>query len=114
MTKTTYGTMYYVDSMSQAVSFYKSVLGTAPAHESEDWTEFDFAGHRLCLHAKRKGETYPQNGILIFEHDGIKSHFEKMKADGLQVFGLHEVHPGASTFHLKDAFGNEVSFYGKP
>ena len=38
----------------------------------------------------------------------------EMFTDKLDVFGLHEVHPGAWTFHMKDVSMNEVSFYGKP
>ncbi len=51
---------------------------------------------------------------MIINHDGIKALFESMKGDKLNVFGLHEVHPAAWSFHLKDNSQNEVSFYGKP
>lgn len=112
--KTTYGTMYYVNNMKESVAFYKKTLGATAGYESDSWTEFDFGGHRLCLHAKTDGEQYDANGILIFNHDGVKTLFESMKNDGLNVFGLHEVHPAAWTFHMKDASLNEVSFYGKP
>lgn len=109
-----YGTMYYVDNMKESVSFYKKSLGATPIEESDFWTEFDFGGHKLCLHAKRADEKYKANGVLILKQDGTKSLFEKMKADGLNVTGLHEVHPGAWSFHLNDLSNNEVSIYGAP
>jgi catechol 2,3-dioxygenase-like lactoylglutathione lyase family enzyme len=111
---TTYGTMYYVDDMQKAVSFYNKTLGVEPAYASEDWTEFDFTGHKLCLHSKRAGEKYDPNGVLIINQKNIKDLFSKMKADGFNVFGLHEVHPKAWTFHMKDVSNNELSFYGEP
>ena len=112
--KTTYGTMYYVDNMKESVKFYKKTLGADPVYESNEWTEFDFGGHKLCLHDKAGDRTCEPNGVLIFNQDGIKNLFTKMKGDGLNVFGLHEVHPEAWTFHMKDNSNNELSFYGKP
>lgn len=114
MISSTYGTMYYIDDMEKSVKYYKGILGLNPGYESPTWTEFQMGDHRLCLHAKRANEKYPQNGILIFQVDGVKNLFEKMKNDGFQVFGLHEVHPEAWTFHIKDISQNECSFYGKP
>ena len=112
--KSTYGTMYYVDSMKEAVAFYKMVTGATPEYESNEWTEFKFGEHRLCLHAKRDGHKSSPNGVLILNYDGVKSLFEKMKSDGLNVFGLHEVHPAAWSFHMLDKSNNETSFYGSP
>lgn len=112
--KSTYGTMYYVANMTEAVAFYKSTLGFAPTHESPEWTEFSAGGHNLCLHLKEKNQAYRDNGVLIFNAENVKSLFEKMKGDGLSVSGLHEVHPGAWSFSLKDKDQNEVSFYGNP
>lgn len=114
MTNSTYGTMYYVDNMAQAVSYYKKSIGLTAGYESDDWTEFNIGTHRLCLHAKRAGETYTPNGVLIMSQDGVKSLYDKMKGDGLNVFGLHQIHPEAWSFHFKDNSNNELSFYGKP
>ncbi len=111
---TTYGTMYYVDNMKEAVTYYKNTLGAKTGYESDSWTEFDIGGHKLCLHAKNAGEKYDANGILIINQDGLKALFEKMKGDKLNVFGLHEIHPEAWTFHMKDSSQNEISFHGKP
>lgn len=112
--KSTYGTMYYVSDMSNAVKYYKNKLGLSPTYESADWTEFSVGGHNLCLHAKDPKETYTPNGILIFNTEHIKEKFQTMKNDGLNVFGLHEINPEAWSFHLKDDDNNETSFYGKP
>lgn len=111
----TYGTMYYVDDMDASVSFYQNLLGYEPSHRSSDWTEFSFGEHRLCLHAKRSDPSdYPQNGVLILNHDGIKSLYDSLKKKGLNVFGLHQVHPEAWSFHFKDPGENELSYYGRP
>ena len=112
--KSTYGTMYYVDDMKKSVEFYKKSIGATPTYESNDWTEFNLSGHNLCLHVKRAGEKYDANGIMIINAEGIEALFTQMKNDGLNVYGLHQVHPGAMSFHLKDISANEVSFYGKP
>jgi catechol 2,3-dioxygenase-like lactoylglutathione lyase family enzyme len=112
--KKTYGTMYYVDNMKEAVSFYRQVLGAAPTSESDFWTEFTIGNHHLCLHAKRPGETYRENGVLIVNPEGsIKKLYEKMKSDRFDVFGLHNVHGDDWSFHFKDKSGNEVSVYGQ-
>lgn len=110
----TYGTMYYVTDMSQAVAFYKSKLGLNPTHESANWTEFSIGGHNLCLHLKEPGTSHNANGVLIINADGVKNLFQKMKNDGINVFNLHEIHPSAWSFHIKDKDGNEVSVYGAP
>jgi predicted enzyme related to lactoylglutathione lyase len=111
--KKAYGTMYYVDSMKDAVKFYRQVLGVKPSSQSGFWTEFPVGKHHLCLHAKRKGQKTPKNGILILNQNGIKKLYEKMKAEKVKVFGLHQVHGDDWTFHFKDKTGNEVSIYGK-
>ncbi len=115
MIKNTYGTMYYVNDMKEAVSFYTKTLGVKPSHESPDCTEFSLGEHHLCLHAKNSGQDdFPENGILIMNYDGVKSLHDSMKRDGYNVFGLHQIHPAAWSFHLKDTSGNETSFYGAP
>lgn len=111
----TYGTMYYVKNMKDAVTFHTTVLGMAPTMESPEWTEFNMNGHKMCLHIQREdGQTYPDNGILIVKRDGLKSLFESMKNDKINVFGLHEIYPGAWTFDYKDKDNNIVSFHGSP
>lgn len=112
MFKSTYGTMYYVDNMKNAVDFYKHKLGAQPTYESDSWTEFDIGGHRICLHAKQPSEKYRDNGILIMNFEGVKGLYEKMGKEGLKVFGLHEVHPGHWSFHVNDNTGNELSVFG--
>jgi predicted enzyme related to lactoylglutathione lyase len=111
--KSTYGTMYYVDNMAESVSFYKRSLGLTPTFESVDWTEFSVGGHNLCLHTKRPGENYRENGVLIFNAQNVKELFEKMKNDGLKVFGLRQIHAEAWSFHMHDQHNNEISFYGE-
>lgn len=112
--KSIYGTMYYVKDMKKSVTFFTKTLGIKPSHESDEWTEFSIGGHNLCLHATGKGTTPTENGILIFSADKIKKLFDTMKGDGLDVFNLHEVHPAAWTFHMRDKDKNEFSFFGKP
>jgi catechol 2,3-dioxygenase-like lactoylglutathione lyase family enzyme len=108
----TYGTMYYVDDMNKAVAWYKGTLGLKPGYESSEWTEFTVGEHNICLHNKRPGETYRENGVLILSFEGVKDLFAKMKNEGLDVFGLHEVHPGHWTFHINDEHRNELSIFG--
>lgn len=114
MTEKTYGTMYYVDDMDKAAAFYKGKLGLKPGYESPEWTEFPVGDHKICLHGKSGGETYTPNGVLIVSVTSVKTVFEKMKRDGLNVSGLHEIHPDGWRFLLKDVSGNELSFYGTP
>ncbi len=110
----TYGTLYYVGDMRKAVAYYRKLLGVKPRYESAEWTEFPIGDHALCLHAKQKGGQYRPNGVLIVNAKGVKKLFTKLKRAKFKVAGLHEVHPGAWTFTLTDAGGNELSFYGKP
>jgi hypothetical protein len=112
--KSTYGTMYYVDDMRKSIGYFKKLLKLKPSYQSREWTEFQIGDHRLCLHAKERGGKYTHNGILIMSAKGVKSLFDKLKKRKLKVYGLHEVHPAAWTFTLKDISGNELSFYGAP
>lgn len=110
----TYGTMYYVNNMTESIKYYTTVLGMKPTSESPGWSEFDMSGHRLCLHWKGDlNKEYPQNGILILYRDGIQNLFDGMKSDGYEVFGLHQVHGEMYSFHVHDISGGEISFYGK-
>ena len=110
--KSAYGTMYYVDDMKKSVAYFKQLLGTKPRFQSSDWTEFPIGKHALCLHAKGRGVKPQPNGVLIVSVKGVKALFDKLKKQKLDVFGLHEVHPGHLTFSLRDPSGNELSFYG--
>jgi predicted enzyme related to lactoylglutathione lyase len=112
MFKSTYGTMYYVNDMKSAVNFYSNKLGLKPSNESPDWSEFDIGGHKICLHVKESGKSYKPNGILIFNHVGVKSLHDRMARDGINVSALHEVHPGHWTFEVTDCCGNQTSVYG--
>ena len=114
MTRSTYGTMYYVKNMAKSVAYFRKLLGLKPSYQSAEWTEFPIRGHRLCLHEREKGCTYVPNGVLILEAKGVKALYKKLKARKVKVFGLHEVHPKAWTFTLKDPSGNELSYYGAP
>jgi predicted enzyme related to lactoylglutathione lyase len=64
------------------------------------------------LHNKRAGEKYRENGVLIFNYEGVKGLYEKMGREGIKVAGLHEVHPGHWSFHVNDPSGNELSVFG--
>src|SRR5689334_8882828 len=112
--KNAYGTMSYVDDMRKSVGTFKKLLGSKPAFESPEWTEFSIGGHRLCLHAKARGGKYRPNGVLIIKAKGVKKLFDGLQRKKFDVFGLHEVHPGAWTFGMKDGSRNELSFYGAP
>ena len=108
-----YGTMYYVDSMNEAISFYEKSLGMKATNPSDSWTEFDINGHLLCLHVNRPGEKSPENGILIMYKDGIQKLHDGMKGDGFNVFGLHQIYGDMYSFNFKDQFNNILSYYGK-
>ena len=112
--KKSYGTMYYVDDMKKTVAYFKGLFGTKPLYESREWTEFAIGEHHLCLHAKEPRGKFRPNGVLIVSVKGVKALFEKLKRQKHKLGGLHEVHPGAWTFTLKDPSGNELSFYGAP
>ena len=110
--KSTYGTMYYVDDMKTSIGYFRKLLGVKPRFESPEWTEFEIGGHALCLHEKRRGSRTRPNGVLIVNAKRLKTLFATLKKRKLDVSGLHEVHPGTSTFTLRDPSGNEISFYG--
>jgi extradiol dioxygenase family protein len=112
--KSTYGTMYYVADMKKSVAYFRKLLGRKPRFESPEWTEFEIGGHALCLHEKGRGSKPLPNGVLIVNAKKLNTLFEKFKKQKLNVSGLHEVHPGHSTFTLRDPSGNELSFYGPP
>ena len=109
----TYGTMYYVDNMTESIKYYETVLGFSPTHKDEFWTEFEIKGHKLCLHAKHPGGTFPENVVLIMSKDGIQKLHDGMKGDGYNVFGLHQIQGEMYSFHFKDKSNNELSFFGK-
>ncbi|MFI5350963.1 MAG: VOC family protein [Elusimicrobiota bacterium] len=111
--KGTYGTMYYVKDMAKATKFYQERLGAKPAFESPDWTEFSFGGSSLCLH-KAGGPKDHANGSMILHVDGIRALVADLKAAGVEVSDVHEVHPGAYSADFRDPSGNVVGLYEGP
>lgn len=107
-----YGTMYYVRDMKKAVDYYKNIFGLKPRFESQEWTEFDVAGHGLCLHAMVKEAKSVHGGILITKVKEIKKLIEELKRAGVEFNGtVKEVHPGAWSADFIDPSGNVLSLY---
>ncbi len=112
----TYGTMYYVQDMAKAVSFYKDKLQLKPSYESEGWTEFDLGGHSLCLHGMDKHDTgkspSQSGGVLITQVKNIRELVSQLKANGLEFTReVSEIHPGAFCTEFVDPSGNVISLY---
>jgi predicted enzyme related to lactoylglutathione lyase len=100
--------------MAKAVKFYKEQLGAKPSFESPDWTEFPFGGTSLCLHPT-KDKTKPfANGSMILHVDGIRQLVADLKAAGVKVSDVHEVHPGAYSAEFQDPEGSVVGLYEGP
>jgi predicted enzyme related to lactoylglutathione lyase len=115
MIRGTYGTMYYVNDMAKAVTFYKDVLKLKTRFESPEWTEFDVNGQGLCLHItdpQMKPLAAPGLGTLIVDVKGLTPMVDRMKKQGVEFLGpIKEVHPGAYSTEFKDPQGNIVSLY---
>jgi predicted enzyme related to lactoylglutathione lyase len=111
--KGTYGTMYYVKDMPKAAAFYKEKFGAKPTFESPEWTEFNFGGTALCLH-KAGGPKDHVNGSMILRVEGLAALVAELKAAGVDVSPVHEVHPGATASDFCDPSGNVVGLYEGP
>lgn len=114
-TTNTYGTMYYVKDMKKAVALFRDTLGYKPSYESNEWTEFPINGHSICLHLSGGAEDQAKGaGILIINVSDIRGVLADLQKKDVKVSELHEVHPGAFSFNVKDADGNVFSFYEGP
>jgi len=107
-----YGTMYFVKDMKKAVTFYRDVLGLKPTFESDDWTEFDFKGHVLCLHNADPKIQSGTNGILILDVNDIHELVTHMKMSGVEFAeGIKQVSECGVAADFRDPDGNLVSLY---
>jgi predicted enzyme related to lactoylglutathione lyase len=111
--KGVYGTMYQVKDMAKAVEFFAKTLGQKPSFESPEWTEFSLPGQRFCLCASTKEEA-PRSGILILQVDDLKAVREALKAGGLPVSDVGDVHGGAKACDFTDPEGHAVGLYQAP
>ena len=109
----TYGTMYHVKDMGKAVQFFTKSFGLKPSMESAEWTEFALGGQRLCLSAGGK-ETAPNSGILILQVEDLKAARTALKAGGVKVSEIGEVHKGAFACDFTDPEGHTVGLYQGP
>ncbi|MBI3552919.1 MAG: VOC family protein [Elusimicrobia bacterium] len=111
--KGTYGTMYFVKDVLKTAKFLKEKLALKTGYESADWTEFHVGGQSLCLHPEGE-KTHAKNGTMILHVDGIRTLAAELKAKGVKVTDVHEVHPGAWSADFTDLDGNVISLYEGP
>jgi len=109
----TYGTMYHVKDMVKAVQFFSKTFGLKPSMESAEWTEFTLGGQRLCLNSGG-AEAAPNSGILIFQVENLKATRAALKAGGVKVSEINEVHKGAVACDFTDPEGHTVGLYQGP
>src|SRR5579871_5643352 len=109
----TYGTMYYVKNMQEAINWYKA-LGLQPSYESEEWTEFPINGHSICLHledSKRKKDS----GMIILRVTNLTQILADLKKKNIKITEeMKEVYPGAFAADICDPEGNSISLYEGP
>lgn len=121
--KGTYGTMYYTNNMKKAVAFYRDVIGLTPQIEDESWTQFDVAGHALCLHATGEetklvpltDKKTATNGTLILEVTDIRKVVNDLKEKRVEFLGdVNDMGECGMCADFKDVDGNLVGLYQAP
>ena len=119
----TYGTMYYTQNMKKAVAFYRDIIGLTPVMEDEGWTQFDIAGHALCLHATgTETKLAPQankkvatNGILILQVNDIRKVVNNLKEKRVEFIGdVNDMGECGMCADFRDLDGNIVGLYQAP
>lgn len=108
-----YGTMYYVQDMKKAKSFYQNAIGLTTRFENENWTEFDLGdGTALCLHQMKPESPKILGGALIVNVEKIQEKVNALKKEGVEFLReVAEVHPGAFSADFRDPSGNLISLY---
>ena len=55
-----------VDNLSMCRNFYNQILGCKEGRSSDRWVDFDFFGHQLVIHCKKKStEEVEKTPILL-------------------------------------------------
>ena len=107
-----FGTLYYVKDMSKSVQYYKDIFNLKPKCESPEWSEFDFNGHSLCLHAAAKDMKIDGKGILIVKVKNLREVVGTLKSRGVEfVHDVHEVCENGFSADFKDLSGNLLSLF---
>lgn len=110
--KGAYGTMYYVNDMKKAVTYYSDMLNLKPESESEGWTTFDLGGHRMCLHSLAPGQTTDGKAILITNVTNLEGMVSELKKRGVEfVQEVKQVCEGGYAADFRDPSGNIVSLF---
>lgn len=104
----------YVQDMTKAIEFYKSI-GLKPGYESAEWTEFD-AGIKFALHgwcSDSCGEYKAQETNISFGVNSLKATYETFKTMGIKVMGEpKQVCESGYCFSFQDPSGNTLNVYG--
>jgi predicted enzyme related to lactoylglutathione lyase len=107
-----YGSMYYVSDMKKAVDYYKNVFDLTPTMESPQWTEFDWNGHTVCLHAAAPGAKVDGKAIFIAKVKGLTEVVKELKSRGVEFLGeIHNVCEGGYAADFRDPSGNQISLF---
>jgi predicted enzyme related to lactoylglutathione lyase len=110
--KGTYGTMYYVRNMKKSVAFYTEAVGLTPAFADENWAEFHFGGHALCLHTMGdKTVSHGGSGTLILEVTNLEKVMGNLKEKKVEFVGEVTDTGCGLCAEFKDLDGNLVSLY---
>ena len=100
--------MCYVSEMGRAVAFYRTVLGSEPAHESEHWSEFVLPGGiRLGLHPGGSGGATGGfvPGLIV---PSLAEAASRIAATGYSVPAEPHGIPGGREIELADPDGNRL------
>ncbi len=103
--------MVYVRDMPRAISFYRQVLGRAPAVESPGWSQFDLgSGIILGLHHARDGHPAPASGWTPgFNVVDLRPSRERALAAGGKISEEYHDIPGGVVLEVSDPDGNVIS-----
>lgn len=113
--KGTYGTMYYVRDMKKSIAFYRDTIGLKPRFEDEHWTEFELAGHALCLHPIGEKKVVPGNTMLIIEVGDIHAEIARLKESRVEFSkGIDDLGEHGLCTEFRDLDGNMISLYQRP
>ncbi|MGE0763693.1 MAG: VOC family protein [Bdellovibrionales bacterium] len=107
-----YGSMYYVRDMQKAVQYYKDMFDLKPISESPGWSEFDWNGHKVCLHLAEPSAEIDGKAIFIAKVKGLTGIVAELKKRGVEFSkDIHSVCEGGYAADFRDSSGNLLSLF---
>ena len=98
---------YFVRDLDAARAFYTAKLGFRETYVDEDdrWAKLERGAMQIAI---AEGEPNEEGGVATVDVDDVKAESERLRAEGVQVGTVLELHGEVRLLDLFDPDGNRI------